>query len=49
MYLREGKTGGAIEMRSNYTNVNSVVSNAGSVPKENELWRACMLEEAFTT
>lgn len=34
MYLREGKTGGAIGLRNNYTNANSVVSNAGSVPKE---------------
>lgn len=34
MYLREGKTGGAEEMRSNSTNVNSVVSNTGRVPKE---------------
>lgn len=34
MYLREGKTGEATEMRNNYTNANSVVSNAGSIPKK---------------
>lgn len=48
MYLREGKTGGSKEMSSN-TNVNSVVYIAGSVPKESEPWRVCILEEAFTT